>query len=53
MRKVIGILILALIAIALLIAMIDSIGWLGTIIVLTFSGVLCGLMFIAVALIWG
>ena len=53
MRKLIGILILALIAIGLLIAMIDSIGWLGALVVLTFSGVICGLLFIAVWLIWG
>lgn len=53
MRKLIGILILALIAIATLAAMIYDMGWLGALIVLTISGVLCGLLFIAVALIWG
>lgn len=53
MRRLIGILILALIAIVLLIAMIYSLGWLGTLIVLAISGVLYGLIFIAMALIWG
>lgn len=53
MRKYIGIAILACIAIGLLIAMIESIGWDGTVIVLSFSGAIVALIFLAVWLIWG
>ena len=53
MRKLIGIAILALIAVAILIAMIDSIGWDGAIVAILTGGVLAGLILFAIWLIMG
>ena len=53
MRKLIGIAILVLIAVAILIAMIDSIGWDGAIVAILTGGVLAGLILFAIWLIMG
>ncbi len=53
MRKIIGIAILAVIAIGIIAAMVDSIGWEGAVVVLVFAGLLCGAIWFAVYLIFG
>ena len=53
LRKLIGIAILALIAVAILIAMIDSIGWDGAIVAILTGGGLAGSILFAIWLIMG
>lgn len=53
MRKIIGIAILAVIAIGIIAAMVDSIGWEGAAVVLVFSVLLCAAILFAVYLIFG
>lgn len=53
MRKIIGIAILAAVAIGIIAAMVDSIGWEGAVVVLVFSALFCAVIFFAVYLICG
>lgn len=53
MRKIIGIAILAAVAIGIIAAMVDSIGWEGAVVVLVFAVLLCAAIFFAVYLICG
>lgn len=53
MRKIIGIAILAAIAIGIIAAMVHSIGWEGATVVLVFSALFCAAIFLAVYLICG